>query len=165
MYISAAVVVIAIIVIGVGAYVYLGMGGGTTEGNGVADATSLQYDADVTSQGVTATYEFAGKNLGASDMMLRIDILGGESGNYTYILNAADMTAWTAVNGEWTDISSTYQEQWDSWNGQWTGNVDALAAWSGTGDYTYTDDNGDSVKIYNISVNPTLADSLFQPTT
>jgi hypothetical protein len=73
------------------------------------------------------------------------------------------MTAWTAVNGEWTDISSTYQEQCDSWNGQWIGNVDALAAWSCTGDYTYTDDNGDSVKIYNISVNPALADSLFQP--
>jgi hypothetical protein len=43
--------VIAIVVVGVGVYVYLGMGGGTTEGNGVADATSLQYYADVTYQG------------------------------------------------------------------------------------------------------------------
>ena len=51
MYILGAVLVIAIVVVGVGAYVYLGMGGGTTEGNGVADATSLQYYADVTYQG------------------------------------------------------------------------------------------------------------------
>jgi hypothetical protein len=72
MYILAAVVGIAIIVIGNVAYVYLDMGGGTNEGNGVADATSRRYDADVTSQGVTATYEFAGKNLGGSDMMLRL---------------------------------------------------------------------------------------------
>jgi hypothetical protein len=96
-------------------------------------------------------------------MMLRIDLLGGEAGNYSYILNGGNQTAWAAVNGEWTDITSEFNAQWTSWGTMWTGHVNNLANWSGTGDYTYTDANGDSITIFNITVNPTLPDSLFQP--
>jgi hypothetical protein len=46
-----------------------------------------------------------------------------------------------------------------------TVHMDALANWSGTGDYTYTDSVGTSYKIYNVVINPTLDDSLFQHTT
>ena len=169
MYILAAVLVIAIVVVGVGAYVYLGMGGGTTEGNGVADATSLQYDADVTYQGATSLYQFVAKDIDTDNMALRIDILGGETGNYTYILNGADQTAWVGVNDEWTDVSSDFTNQWNAWVGegkQWTTDVNNLAAnWSGTGDYTYTDSATDTtIRIYNIMVNSTIDDALFQHT-
>jgi hypothetical protein len=102
-------------------------------------------------------------------MALRIDILGGETGNYTYILNGADQTAWVGVNDEWTDVSSDFTNRWNAWVGegkQWTTDVNNLAAnWSGTGDYTYTDSATDTtIRIYNIMVNSTIDDSLFQHT-
>ena len=157
----AAVVIIIAVAAVAGYYLLMNTGGGTPVT--VETATSLQYDADVTSQGATVTYEFAGANLNTTSLKLRIDVLGGESGNYSYILNAGDQTAWSAVNGEWTDVSSTFTDQWTSWGTLWSNYVNALKNWSGTGDYTFTDANGDSVLISNISLNPTVADSLFQP--
>ena len=170
MYILVAALVIVIVVAGVGIYLFMGTGGGGGGGGGetqdtytVTNATSLQFEANVTSQGATITYEWAGTNLNLTNVMLRIDLLGGEVGNYSYILNAGNQTAWTAVNGEWTDISSDFNAQWNAWGTQWTGHVNALANWSGTGDYTYTATDGSSITIYNIAINPTLSDSLFQP--
>ena len=164
MYILVAVLVIVIMVAGIGIYLYMGTGGGGGVENTytVANATSLQFEANVTSQGTTITYKLAGKNLNSTNLTLRIDLLGGESGNYSYILNAGDETAWAAVNGEWTNVSSDFKNQWNSWGTEWTGYVNKLANWSGTGDYTYTAANGDSITVYNITVNPTLPDSLFQ---
>lgn len=161
--------VIVIVAAGVGIYLFMGTGDGGGGGGGgentytVANATSLQFEANVTSQGYTIPYKLAGKNLNSTNLTLRIDLLGGESGNYSYILNAGDETAWEAVNGVWTDKSSDFLAQWASWGTEWTNYVDALANWSGTGDYTYTAANGDAITVYNITVNPTLVDSLFQP--
>ena len=166
--IVAAVVIVIVVVVVAGAYVLMNPGGGGGGGGEdvitAANATSLQYDADITSQGATVKYQFAGRNLGAANETLRINLLAGELGNYSYILNAGDETAWMAVNDEWTDISSEFLTQWDSWGAQWNANVNALGTWTtGTGDISYTATNGDSIRIYNISLNPTLADSLFQP--
>jgi hypothetical protein len=169
MYILAAVLVIVIVVVAAGAYVFLGMNNGSGTPN-VADATSLTYDSDVTYQGATSTYKWTARDMGTSDMALRIEIFGGASGNYTYILNGKDKTAWVGVNDEWSDLSSDFTNQWNNWVGsgkQWTTDVDTLAAnWSGTGDYTYTDSaTQTTIRIYNIAVNPTIDDSLFQHTT
>jgi hypothetical protein len=166
-----AIVVIAVVVVGVAAYYVLSSGGGNENGgNGgetvitIENATSLQYDADVTSQGATITYAWAGKNIGTDNLTIRVDLLGGESGNYSYILNAGDETAWSAVNDEWTDVSSDFAAQWAAWATSWTENLDALKAdWSGTGAFSYTAANGDSITIHNIALGPTLSDSLFQP--
>lgn len=171
MYAIVAVVVIIVVVAAVaGAYVLMNPGGGGGGGGGggdtftAANATSLQYQADITSQGATVKYDFAGRNLGTANQTFRIDILGGETGNYSYILNAGDQTAWTAVNGVWTDISSEFLTQWDSWGAQWTANVNALGTWTtGSPDVTYNGSNGESIVISNIVVNPTLPDSLFLP--
>jgi hypothetical protein len=163
--IMAAVVIVIVAIAAVGVGVYLAMQGG---GGGVANATSLQYNSEVSYQGATPNlFNCAAKNIGATDMMLRIDILGGESGNYTYILNHGTQTAWMAVNGNWTDVSSDFTNQWDTWVGtgkHWTNDLDRLATnWSGTGDYTYTNSTtGTTVRYYDIVINPTLADSLFQ---
>ena len=159
----AVVVIIVVVVVVAGAYVLMNPSGGGETIVTVANATSLQYDADVTAQGTTITYKFAGINLGTSNLTIRVDLLGGEAGNFSYILNGGEQKAWAKTDSTWTDVSSDFTNQWNAWGTQWTANVDALASWSGTGDYTYTAANGDSVKIYNISVNPTLADSLFQP--
>jgi len=168
MYILVAALVIVIVVAGIGIYLYMGTGDGGGGGGGgentytVSNATSLQFEANVTSQGYTIPYKLAGKNLGTANLTLRIDLLGGEAGNYSYILNAGDKTAWEAIEGVWTDKSSDFNAQWASWGTQWTGYVDALKSWSGTGDYSYTATDGSSIKTYDISINPTLSDSLFQ---
>ena len=174
MYTLVAIVVIIVVAVAVaGAYVLMnsGGGGGGADTYTVANATSLQYNADVTYQGVSPTlFNVAAKNVGATDMVLRIDILGGESGNYTYIMDHGTQTAWLSNNGTWTNVSSDFTNQWNTWMGTGkprTTDLDALATnWSGTGDYTYTNSaTGTTMRIYNVAINPTLADSLFQPNT
>jgi hypothetical protein len=162
MYTLVAMVVIIVVVVGsAGGYMLMNSGGGNTVK--VADATSLQYDVDVTYQGTTTLSKFAGKNLGTSDVMLRIDLSGDNQANYTTVIKGGDQTAWRSTNGNWTDVSTTYNTIWEIGCGnQWNNNVDALANWSGTGDCTYTDSVGTSYKIYNVVINPTLDDSLFQ---
>jgi hypothetical protein len=96
-------------------------------------------------------------------MMIRIDITGTTEGNIIYIVNGAQQKAWANVGGTWQDLSSTFSSQWDSWHNTFVDYQDSLAGWAGVGDYTYTAPNGDSVRIYSVSVNPSLADSLFQP--
>lgn len=167
-----AVVVIVIVVVG-GIAAYYVMNSGNNNGNGgngngdtvnIEDASSLQFDADVTSQGFTITYKLAGKNLGMANLKIRIDLLGGDAGNYIYILDAGEQKAWANADDTWTDVSSDFTAQWESWGTEWTNYVDNLANWTGTGDWSYTAPNGDSIRIYNISIDPVLPDSLFQPT-
>jgi hypothetical protein len=165
MYALVSVVLIIVVVAGAGAYVLMnnGNGGNTVK---VTDATSLQYDAEVTYQGDVTQFKWAAKNVGTSDMSLRFDILHGGQSNYTYILNGADQKAWMAVDGNWTDVSTDFTNQWNTWVGTgmaWSRNLDSLATnWSGTGDYTYADSaTGTTTRIYNVVINPTLADSLF----
>jgi hypothetical protein len=171
MYALVAVIVVIVVAVAVaGAYVLINRGGGGSKNiYTVANATSLQFNAEVSYQGATPNlFNWAAKNVGASDMVLRLDILGGASGNYTYIMDHGAQTAWVSSNGTWTNFSSDFTNQWNTWVGtgkQWTSDVDHLAAnWSGTGDYTYTGSStGATIRLYNIVINPTLADSLFQP--
>jgi hypothetical protein len=171
MYALIAVVVIVVVVVVAGAYVLMMGGGGGGVTYTVANATNLQFNAEVSYQGATPTlFNWAAKNVGAADMVLRADVLGGASGNYTYIMDHGAKTAWVSSNGTWTNFSSDFTNQWNTWVGtgkQWTNDVDRLAAnWSGTGDYTYTNSaTGTSIRIYNVAINPALADSLFQPNT
>ena len=47
------------------------------------------------------------------------------------------------------------------WNSLYQGYVTNLSTWTG-GDWTYTAE-GATVRIYDISVNPSIPDSVFQP--
>jgi hypothetical protein len=161
MYALVAMVVIIAVAGSAGGYMFMNSGGGKTVK--VADATSLQYYVDVTYQGTTTLSKFAGKNIGTPNMILRIDLSGSNQDNFTNVVNSGDQTAWRSTNGNWADVSATYDTIMAIGCGeQWRNNVNALANWNGTGDCTYTDSTGTSYKIYNVSINPTLADSLFQ---
>lgn len=132
----------------------------TTGTTGVAGATSLKYSVTLTQNGTTtATYTYSGKNLGTDNMMIRVDFQD-DSGTGIFIFNAAQKQAWTYSNNQWTDISAYFDTQYNVWKNAWTGYVNGLAAWAGTGDYTYSAE-GNTVRIYDIQVNPTLDDSLF----
>jgi hypothetical protein len=167
-YASVAAVVIIVVVVVAGVYLFVnsggGGGGGAKNTYTVANATSLQIETNVTEQEVTVTHKWAAKNLNSTQLMLRLDLLGGEAGNYSYILIPSNQTAWSAENGVWTDVSGTFNTLWSVWDTHWNNLVNELVAnWSGTGDHNYTASNGASVKVYSVSVNPSLADSLFQP--
>jgi len=153
--------VILIIVVAIVVGVILATRGGGTGGN-VAGASSLQFSADITTSGTLTTYTYSAKNIGTSNAMLRIE--GTEAqGNFIYIVNGAQKQAWIYENGQWTDLTGYFTEYWTQWNSTFTGLRSDLSHWSGSGDYTYTDpSSGDTIRIYNIKVNPSLADSLFQ---
>jgi hypothetical protein len=133
-------------------------------GANIAGATSLQFTVAVTnsSGGSLGSYTYSVKNAGTSDQMVRIEFTDPSSGNLVYIVNSASQQVWVETNGQWTDLSSTYASQYSSWNSAFLGYKNNLTSWSGVGDWTYTDPNGDTVKITNVSVNPSLSDSLFQ---
>jgi hypothetical protein len=166
-----AIVVVIIVVAGVAGYWYMSQNPSTPSDttptpsptaaiSGVADASSLKYSVSLTENGVLkGTYTFWGKNAGTGDFSMRIEFTDSD-GDTIYIFNGAQDKAWTYAGGEWVDISDYYASQWDIWNNLWVGYTNSLAAWSGTGDYSYTQDSS-TVRIYDISVNPALEDSLF----
>jgi hypothetical protein len=165
-YIVIAVLAVVIVVAGAASYIYLNNGGNkeqTTPTVSVAAATNLQFSANVTSQGTTVEYQWAGRDIHANNLTIRVDILGGASGNYSYILNAAQQKSWSSTDNGITWIASTdFATDWNSWGTQWTSYLDNLANWTGSGNYSYTNASGEAITLFNISVNQTIPDSTFQ---
>ena len=128
----------------------------------VAGASSLKYSVSLTEAGVLqGSYTFQGKNAGTSNFMLRIDFTDESNAQTIYIVNGAEQKSWAYSDGQWQDLSAVYTMQYNTWSPMWQGYVTSLSAWTGSGDYSYTQGNA-TVRIYDISVNPVLADSLFQ---
>jgi hypothetical protein len=168
-YIIVAVVVVIIIVASIGAYLIYNNGKSsgtpTTTPVSVANANSLQFIANATSSGTTSTLKFAGENLQTSNYTLRIDY---PAGNTSFILNYGQQKSWQSLdNGKIWTLDSSFTTDNSTWGERWTGEVTALENWNGTGDtYTYTTTSGGvttNVTIYDISVNPSLPESLFSP--
>ena len=164
MLVIVAIIVIAVVVGGIAAYYVLTSGEGgepeatPTPSPDVADATSISFDVALAEE----TDKFTAKNLGTSDVLLRVDQTDADGNTFIYLMNQTGEEAWANFGGEWMDVSATFED--DYWNSPLIGNtalesyIDALADWSGTGDY-----EGDGFVISNISLNPELADSIFQP--
>jgi hypothetical protein len=128
---------------------------------GVAEANSVRFKVTVDpvdSESLEYTYMI--KNAETSDMMMRVEMeSAGEE--MIYIINRPQQKVWVYSGGQWIDFSNTYQTYWDTWNSAWEGYRTNLLDWTG-GDWTYTTPDGDSVRIYDIDIDPSLADSLFQ---
>lgn len=76
------------------------------------------------------------------------------------IINGAEKKAWSYSSGKCTDISADYNSWYSSYSDIWSGYVTSLASWNDVGDYSYTVGSA-TVRIYDISVNPVIVDSLF----
>lgn len=162
----AVIVVVVIAIIGVGVYLAMSGTGGngdtptpTPTPAGVADASSLKFSVEVTDGGETYTNNYMVNNIGSTDLQMRIEMVEYDM---VYIVNGADQEAWSYMAGEWMDISSAFQENWDEWSTTVDAYQNDLTDWAGTGDYTYTS-GGTTIRIYDVEVNPSLSDSLFQP--
>jgi hypothetical protein len=166
MLVIVAIIVIAVVVGGIAAYYVLTSGeGGEPEATptpssspDVADATSISFDVELAEE----TDKFTAKNLGTSDILLRVDQTDADGNPFTYIMNQTGQTVYADFGTGFDDYSSDFETSY--WNSELIGKValdsyiDALADWSGTGDY-----QGDGFVISNIALNPELADSIFQP--
>jgi len=125
----------------------------------VADASSLQYSVNLsadTPSALRGTYTYYGKNVGTSSFKLRIEFTDLSNYQTIIILNGDQQKSWKYSTGQWSEIQA-----YGTYHAVWQGYVDVLAAWNGVGDYTYTL-SAATVRIYDISVNPVIADSLFQ---
>jgi len=135
----------------------------SSSGSGIATASSLQYSVSLTENGaIKGTYTFQGKNAGTDSFMMKIQFTDSDGSESIYIFNGAQHKAWVYSGNEWVDISDYYDTQYPTWNSLWNGYTTSLSAWT-AGDYSYTQ-GSDTVRIYDISVNPILSDSLFEHT-
>ena len=151
------VAVIAVAVVAVAAY-YLMSNEIEEEIITVENASSLQFSVSIIRDGETYETLYWVKNIGTSDLMIRVEI-----GDIIYIVNGVNQTAWANETGEWMDLSDTFSVQSDMWSLTTDGYQDELSTWT-EGDWTYTDTtDGTEVKVYDIAVNPSIADSLFAP--
>jgi len=155
MYILVAVLVVVIVVGGVAAYVLMTPGGDNGNGNGeetpnVADASSLQFNVEDT----TGTYKYSTKNMD-SDTLLRMEYLDEEYG-FVVIIDNGEEKAWSTMTGEWAE--ENFETTCTDWYPVWEDYVDSLADWT-DGEWISEDE---TVRIYDIEVNPELEDSLFQ---
>jgi hypothetical protein len=108
-------------------------------------------------------YTYMIKNIETSGLMMRIEMEMSDE-NFIYIINGVQEKVWIYSGTGWMDFSDAYTSYWDTWESTWEGYRTNLLEWQGVGDWTYTTPNGDSVRIYEITVNPSLPDSLFQAT-
>jgi hypothetical protein len=132
--------------------------GTTTTTTPSVTTTSLQFDVSSTAGGVSATYTLMAKNIGTSNLMMRID--GTFSGQaIIYIINGAQQKAWMYVSNTWMDLSASFSSYWGTWSQTFQGYQTDLSGWTGG---TWTSPDG-TVTISNIHINPSLADSLFAP--
>ncbi len=168
MYIIVAVLVIVIIIAGASVYVlYGGRGGGTTNPTTtpnptltVGDASTLTFSANITSQGETVTYNWAGKDIHTTPV-IRTDLPG-----YSIILDSTQEKSWSSTDNGATWTEGDFVADWTAWSQQWFSYVDELTPghWSGSGDYSYTDPTGQGIVLFNVVINPTIPDSTFTTT-
>jgi hypothetical protein len=145
--------------------------GGTTDtGDGdtdettvdVAGASSLQFRVSVDpADEESIDYMYSVKNAGTDSLMMRIEMQSAAE-SFIYIVNGAQEKVWIYSDGQWMDFSQMYPTYWETWNSAWQGYHNNLMDWTGYGDWSYTTPNGDSVRIYDITINPSLPDSMFQ---
>jgi hypothetical protein len=140
----------------------------------VAKATSLQFTITFTNSTGTELnrYVLQGKNLGNANLMTRIDWTyrdaNGNPHELITIDNRIQQKSWTSTNSAgaptWVLVpADEYAKSQTSENFAWQSNVYYLENyWNGVTDVSVFA-NGSTIRIFNISVNPVLPDSLFQP--
>ena len=156
-----AIIVIAVVIGGIAVYVWYSGGGETPVTPDIEGATSMRFDVEATVEGAVETDRFTAKNLGTSDVLLRVDQTDKDGNEFTYLMNQTGQTVWADFGTGFIDYSEDFATYWDNdliGNAALDSYMTALANWSGTGNY-----EGDSFIISNIVVNPTLEDSVFQP--
>jgi len=138
----------------------------TQETNEAATATSLDFTVQFETQGVVFTYRYRARDIGTSSLDFRFDMTS-EQGNVAYILKGSTRQGWVYTGTEWLEFTTMYQdfdEFWNAFYDGFEGYHNYLAEeWTGVQGWTYTVPGVGTVTYTNITINPDLPDSLFQP--
>jgi hypothetical protein len=135
----------------------------TQENNGAATATSLDFTIQVDTQGAVYTYQYRARNIGTPSLDIRVDMTS-EQVNAAYIVSGSSQQAWLYSDGQWIDMSQSFNTYWDTWSESFEGYQTYLAEeWTGLQGWTYDIPGDGSVTYTNIDINPSLPDSIFQP--
>lgn len=157
-YIVVAVLVV-VIVVGVAGVLLLNNGNNGEDTNptatpepspSVADATSLQF----TVTDSTGTYIYSAKNIG-DETILAIEY-PDETAGFKVIIDGAHQTAASNMTGTWA--TEDFQTDKAQWQPLFEDYIHDLADWTSG---TWTSADG-ATTITDISVNPTLDDSMFE---
>jgi hypothetical protein len=127
----------------------------------VVSASSLQFSVTPMEykDSTRDTFTFYAKNIGTSDMMIRFEI--ASSGEYS-VMNSAQNRSWWVSDGTWTNTSSQFSGVFQSSREDIVFYQSKLSTWAGTGDCVFSSSNGQSVRIFDIAINPELPDSMFE---
>lgn len=177
-YIIVAVLIVIIVVVGVVAYALMINGGsiGASPTPSPAPATlptmigasSAQFYVNETTNGQLVMYQYQiqgmtwnGSIVDMSSALIRIDVLGGLAGNYSYIIKPTQMQAYSKINdGAWSQDS--FATDWPQWSPLFNQYVAQLVLWNSHDEnYSYTTSGGVSNVIYAIHVNPAIDSSVF----
>ena len=154
-----AAILVTIVVAAVVAGVYFVM----SRGGAVATASALKFNVKISYNETTlGDYVYRAKNVGTSNMTIRIETNSSDGKKIVYIVNGAQRKAWVYSSDEWRDYSDAFTTQWATRSSEMKEYTGKLAGWT-SGDLTYTNTKGETVRIFNIAVNPSLDDSLFEP--
>ncbi|MFA5375069.1 MAG: hypothetical protein WC455_04855 [Dehalococcoidia bacterium] len=135
----------------------------TEEPNEAALATSLDFTIQVDSQGAVYTYQYRARNIGTNLLDIRVDMTSAQV-NAAYIVSGSSQQAWLYSDGQWIDMSQSFNTYWDTWSESFEGYQTYLAEeWTGLQGWTYDIPGDGSVTYTNIDINPSLPDSIFQP--
>ena len=128
----------------------------------VATATSIQFKGEWTND-ETVTFTYVAKDIGTEDFKSRMD--GWAEGlEVGIIINGELGQAWSFQDGEWVEIpDERWDDYWEAALSELDLYISELQEWT-HGDCTFTHpDYSYQVRIYDIEVEPDLADGLFEP--
>lgn len=110
----------------------------------------------------TTTYRFRARNLGTANADLRMDV--SNEMDFSYILSGSQQEGWFGTDSQWTsfsDLGYNFDDYWQDFYGDFENYWVELYDWTGE-DWEWSWDSY-SYRIYDIQVNPSLPDSVFQP--
>jgi hypothetical protein len=151
---AVAVVVIIIAVAGVGAFILLSGGG--------VSVTSFDVKADITYHGST-TDRYRVKDLGSQNLKVRGDTLSGGYAGTSFIIRSGESKMYVYEDNQWVDYSGSVKGQYDiqRYSSAMQNIANHLSKWT-AGDVNF-EYQGVTYRLYEIQVNPTLSDDIFQP--
>lgn len=139
-----------------------------TTGDGeVATASSIDFTITVEpTGGEPSTYRYRARNLGTSSLDIRVDCTI-QGIDISYILKGSSQEGWIYTGGVWysfADMFYNFSEWWDIYSDNLEEYHGYLAEeWAQQQEWTYTVPGVGTVTYSNITLNPTLPDSVFQP--
>jgi len=137
------------------------------EGVPIESATSIDFKVDVENDAERMTVRYRARNLDTDAPDLRVDYLEGGMIEI-FIYNGSEGTGWISMgrmgNISFPNMDNDFISSQNIYISEFRNYKDYLAeGWTG-GEWTYTIPGTETtIKFYDVWVNPTIPDSIFQP--